>query len=43
MRAETLQKIGALYLAPGYSTEFMYIFLATGLSSSPLAGDLDGF
>ncbi len=43
MRAGKLQKIGALYLAPGYSTEFMHIFLATDLSPAPLAGDIDEF
>jgi len=43
MRAGKLKKIGALYLAPGYSTEFMHIFLATDLSSAPLDGDIDEF
>ena len=39
MAAQNLQKIGEFYLAPGYSTEFMHIYLATGLSVSPLAQD----
>ena len=39
MAAEKLQKIGEFYLAPGYSTEFMHIYLATGLSESPLTQD----
>lgn len=39
MAAENLEKIGEFYLAPGYSTEFMHIFLATGLSKSPLEQD----
>ena len=43
MRAGKLQKIGALYLAPGYSTEFMHVFLATDLSPAPLDGDIDEF
>jgi ADP-ribose pyrophosphatase len=43
MRAGKLQKIGEFYLAPGYSTEFMHIFLATNLSPDPLEGDIDEF
>ncbi len=43
MRAGKLQKIGAFYLAAGYSTEFMHIFLATDLSPAPLDGDIDEF
>jgi 8-oxo-dGTP pyrophosphatase MutT (NUDIX family) len=43
MRADTLQKIGEFYLAPGYSTEFMHIFLGTDLSPDPLEGDIDEF
>jgi ADP-ribose pyrophosphatase len=29
--AKNLKKIGEFYLAPGYSTEYMYLFLAQGL------------
>jgi ADP-ribose pyrophosphatase len=29
--AKELKKIGEFYLAPGYSTEYMYLFLAKGL------------
>jgi len=43
MAAGKLQKIGAFYLAPGYSTEFMHIFLATDLTPDPLPGDIDEF
>jgi ADP-ribose pyrophosphatase len=43
MAAGNLQKIGTFYLAPGYSTEFMHIFLATDLSPAPLDGDVDEF
>jgi ADP-ribose pyrophosphatase len=39
MAAERLEEIGAFYLAPGYSTEFMHIFLATGLFEAPLEQD----
>ena len=43
MQANKLEKIGGFYLAPGYSTEFMHIFLATDLSPAPLPGDEDEF
>jgi ADP-ribose pyrophosphatase len=38
-----LQKLGAIYLAPGYSTELIHLYLATDLSESRLAGDEDEF
>ncbi len=41
MRAGTLEKIGMFYLAPGYSTELMHVYLATDLSPAPLAQDED--
>jgi ADP-ribose pyrophosphatase len=41
MQAGRLVKIGEFYLAPGYSTEFMGIFLATDLKHNPLAPDAD--
>lgn len=43
MEAEKLQKVGEFYLAPGYSTEFMAVFLATGLKDNPLQADDDEF
>jgi ADP-ribose pyrophosphatase len=43
MAAENLKEIGSFYLAPGYSTELMHVFLATGLSESPLEADADEF
>jgi ADP-ribose pyrophosphatase len=33
--------LGSVYLAPGYSTEMLHIFLARGLQSSPLPPDED--
>ncbi len=36
-----LERIGECFLAPGYSTEYMYFFLATALRPAPLAGDSD--
>ncbi len=41
MRAADLAEIATFYLAPGYSTELMHVFLATGLSPSKLAQDED--
>ena len=43
MEAGTLLKVGEFYLAPGYSTEFMGIFLATDLRHNPLDPDADEF
>ena len=41
--AEKLTKLGEFYLVPGYSTEFMVVYLATGLSNNPLKADDDEF
>lgn len=41
MEAGRLIKLGEFYLAPGYSTEFMGIFLATDLKHNPLDPDAD--
>lgn len=41
MAAGQLVQIGEFYLAPGYSTEFMGIFLAIELTHNPLAPDAD--
>ena len=41
MEAGSLEKLGEFYLAPGYSTEFMAVFLATGLKDNPLDPDED--
>ena len=43
MEAGTLQRVGDFYLAPGYSSEFMAVFLATELKPNPLPGDDDEF
>ena len=43
MAAENIKEIGSFYLAPGYSTEFMHVYLATGLSHNPLEADADEF
>ncbi|HUG33157.1 MAG TPA: NUDIX hydrolase [Anaerolineales bacterium] len=43
MQAGSLQKVGEFYLAPGYSSEFMVVYLATGLKPNPLEADDDEF
>jgi ADP-ribose pyrophosphatase len=43
LAAGKIQKIGEVYLAPGYSTEYMYFYLATGLYADPLEMDEDEF
>jgi ADP-ribose pyrophosphatase len=41
MRAERLEPLARFWLAPGYSTELMHVFLATGLTASQLDQDED--
>lgn len=41
--ANQLESLGGFYLAPGYSTEYMYVYLAQGLYYSPLDADADEF
>ncbi|MGB9639922.1 MAG: NUDIX hydrolase [Anaerolineales bacterium] len=41
MTAEQILPIGEFYDAPGYSTEYLYIYLATKLTSAPLPPDED--
>ncbi len=43
MAANTLLRIGGFYLAPGYSTEYMHVFLGRDLFHSPLRADADEF
>lgn len=43
MAAGELRPLGTFYMAPGYSTELMHVFLATQLFSSPLPADDDEF
>jgi ADP-ribose pyrophosphatase len=43
MEAGRLEKLGEFYLVPGYSTEYMAVFLATQLSENPLQADEDEF
>jgi len=41
--ADKIKKIGNFYLAPGYSTEFMHVYLAQELRHDPLEADADEF
>jgi ADP-ribose pyrophosphatase len=43
MAAGKLKEIGQFYLAPGYSTEFMHVYLASELRPDPLEPDADEF
>ena len=39
--AGSIKQIGGAYAAPGYSTEFLYLYLATGLKPGPSRNDED--
>lgn len=41
MAASSLTPLGEFYIAPGYSTEYLYIFLAENLTPDPLPLDED--
>jgi ADP-ribose pyrophosphatase len=41
--AERIEQIGGVYAAPGYSTEFLHIFLATDLKVGPMRNDEDEY
>jgi ADP-ribose pyrophosphatase len=43
MAAVEMQKIGEFYPVPGYSTEYMHVFLATELIPDQLEGDVDEY
>lgn len=38
-----LESLGGFYVAPGYTTEYIHLFLATDLQESRLVGDADEF
>lgn len=42
-RADNFEPLGGIYTAPGYTTEFIHLFYATGLSESRLDHDADEF
>ncbi len=43
MAAGKMREVGRFYMSPGYSTEYMYTYLATELYSAPLSPDQDEF
>ncbi|MCX6066730.1 MAG: NUDIX hydrolase [Chloroflexi bacterium] len=43
MASANLKEIGSFYLAPGYSTELMHVFMATELTHDPLDPDADEY
>jgi ADP-ribose pyrophosphatase len=43
MAAGRLELLGGFYLAPGYSTEYMHVYLANNLRFEPLEPDADEF
>ncbi len=43
MAARKIERLGGFHLAPGYSTEYMNVFLATDLLPDPLPADADEF
>lgn len=43
MAAREMKALGGFYLAPGYTDEYMTVFLASGLYDSPLKADDDEF
>ena len=42
-RPGTLTRLGGEYTAPGYTTEFIHLYLAQDLTASQLTGDADEF
>ncbi len=42
-RADSMRALGGFYVAPGYTSEFIEIFLASQLQHDPLPGDADEF
>jgi ADP-ribose pyrophosphatase len=43
LAAGKMERLGDFFMAPGYSTEHMHVFLATNLYPAPLPQDQDEF
>ena len=43
MASTALTRLGGFFMSPGYSTEYMHVFLAAGLQPDPLPMDEDEF
>ncbi len=41
MRAGQVESLGGFWIAPSYATEYIHLFLCTGLTPDPLPGDDD--
>ena len=41
MRPGVIERLGGIFVAPGYSTEFIHLFVCKELSEAPLDGDED--
>jgi ADP-ribose pyrophosphatase len=41
MRPAHIEKIGGIFVAPGYTTEYIHLYYATGMSDDPLPQDAD--
>jgi len=41
MQAGQMEKVGGFWMAPGYTTEYMHVFIARQLAANPLPGDED--
>ncbi|MCX6055853.1 MAG: NUDIX hydrolase [Chloroflexi bacterium] len=41
--ASQIRLLGSFFMTPGYASEYMYCYLATGLFNSPLEPDADEF
>ena len=42
-RPDKLERIGGWYVAPGYTTEYIHLYVATDLTHDPMEGDEDEF
>lgn len=42
-RPLVLESVGGLYAAPGYTTEYVYLYFADSLEEAPMAPDADEF
>lgn len=42
-RAAQIEPLGGIFVAPGYTTEYIHLYVATGLTESRLPGDEDEF
>ena len=41
MRPATVEPLGGFYVAPGYTSEYIYLYVCSGLEPAPLDGDDD--